>query len=343
LKSGNGVSNIYLNLLVTHIKRKSINSAKILRRLHLSEYENNAVDKNGTIEQERFLDILHEAEIIFQDKLFSAEIGSYIHPNDYGLLGLILMNCPSYGDAIDLGYRYQHLVNESLCRYPYREEEIVLSRIHDADLSAERIRPYAELEFSMLVHFSHFLTGRFFDQVPITLCFRHNKSAELERYEKLFKTKIKFGQTFNEFNMHEIVLRTPLYGADPQVLKMLMGRVSDVESIRGVEQTFLKKVTVFVQTKIIHCVPSLQECALAFNMSESTFKRRLQNLNMSYQDIVDHVRFSIAKNVLANQGLSIEEVSCVLGFSSTSSFSRSFKRWSGLTPLNYRKKLREYL
>lgn len=335
-----GISNIYLNLFVTHIKRKTVNSSKILKKLDLHEYIYNPVDKNGSIEQKKFLDILHESEKIFDDKLFSAEVGSYVHPNDFGIFGLILMNCSNYGDAIDLGYRYQHLVNESLSRYPHRDGCMVLSRINDSDLSAEYVRPYAELEFSMLVSFSHFLTASFFKKVPITVCFRHKKAASLERYESIFKTSLKFSQNYNEFNMHEVVLKTPLYGANPQVFSMLMGKVSDIENVRGVQQSFLNRVMVFVQTKIIHEVPLLHECAAAFDMSESTFKRRLSDSNMSYQNIVDHVRFSIAKNVLENQELSIEDVSCLLGFSSISSFSRSFKRWSGMAPLKYRSELK---
>lgn len=336
MSNKNGISNIYLNLLVTHIKRKSVNASQILKELNLEAYLYKSVDKDGSTDQELFLDILHKTEEIFDDKLFSAETGSYIHPNDFGILGLILMNCPTYGDAIDLGYRYQHLVNESLSRYPYRDGHTILSRINDTNLSAEYVRPYAELEFSMLVSFSHFLTGDFFSKVPITLCFRHKKAVSENRYKEIYKTEIKFSQDYNEFNMHEIVCKTSLYGANPQVLNMLMGRVEDIEHVRGVQQSFLNKVIVFVQTKIIHGVPLLQDCALAFDMSESTFKRRLAESNMSYQHVVDHVRFSIAKNVLENKNLSIEDVSCILGFSSISSFSRSFKRWSGISPMKYR-------
>jgi AraC-like DNA-binding protein len=339
MNNKNGISNIYLNLLVIHIKRKSVNASEVLKALNLSDYLYNPVDKNGSIDQTEFLDMLHKAEEIFEDKLFSAEVGSYIHPNDFGILGMILMNCPTYGEAIDLGYRYQYLVNDTLSRYPYKNGSIVLSRIDDADLSAEYVRPYAELEFSMLVSFSHFLTGAFFNKVPITVCFRHKRSESIKRYEEIFKTAIKFSQEFNEFNMHEIVLKTPVYGANSQVLNMLMGKVKEMEDVKGVSQTFVNRVIVFVQTKIIHGVPLLQDCAQAFDMSESTFKRRLAESQMSYQGIVDHVRFSIAKNVLANKKISIEDVSCILGFSSISSFSRSFKRWSGVAPIKYRREI----
>jgi len=339
VQKNNRISNVYLNILVSHIKRSSVDYPNILKKLSLSDYIDKPVGNNGSIDQEFFLHLLHQCEDIFSDKLFSAQAGKFIHPNDFGILGLVLMNCPTYGDAIDLAYRYQYLVNDALFRTPMKDGSVLMSRINDADFDEEFIRPYAELETSMLVHFSHFITGYFFSKVPITICFRHAPSVSLHRYENLFQTSLKFKQDFNEFVMHEIVHQTPLYGANADVHQMLMGKVDDLRNLNGDEQTFLNKVASFIQTKIIYGVPTLNECATAFEISESTLKRRLQSSGMNFQQMIDHVRFSVAKNILENERLSMEDVSCMLGFSSTSAFTRSFKRWSGVTPLRYRNSL----
>ena len=43
--------------------------------------------------------------------------------------------------------------------------------------------------------------------------------------------------------------------------------------------------------------------------------------------------------LLAEPGLSLEQVTCKLGLSSTSSLARAFRRWQGTTPLAYRRQV----
>jgi AraC family transcriptional regulator len=49
-------------------------------------------------------------------------------------------------------------------------------------------------------------------------------------------------------------------------------------------------------------------------------------------------RLQVARELLINHPeLSIEQITVRLGFSSSSHFSSAFRRWSGLTPTNFRR------
>ena len=67
-------------------------------------------------------------------------------------------------------------------------------------------------------------------------------------------------------------------------------------------------------------------------MSESTLQRRLAQEGCRYQQLLDQVRYRLAKEYLLGTTLPVAEIASLLGFSDTTNFRRSFKRWSDTTP-----------
>jgi AraC-like DNA-binding protein len=71
-------------------------------------------------------------------------------------------------------------------------------------------------------------------------------------------------------------------------------------------------------------------------MSAPTLRRRLKREGTTFQQLKDEARCDAAKLCLARPELSINEVASELGFTDPSAFHRSFKKWTGLTPGQYR-------
>lgn len=331
------LSNLYLRIFIAHLRRQDTDQKQLFIELGIEEYYDQAVDRMESIDLTFFVNLLHAAENRFGNKLFSAEAGSYVHLSDYGLLGLIFTSCENFGIANEIGYRYQHLVSDSLIRTPLRVGNQVISRIESGEYDPEFLRPYIELETSSMVHLSQYITGNLYSSVPITVSFRHKAAASLHRYMKTFLTPIKFSQSYDQFSMHEIVLMAPIYGHDDQVMNLVLGQVLSYENQNGREQDTVNRLTAHIRSTIAHKLPDLNNCAVALDMSISTLKRKLKESDTSFQLILDHVRFSIAKNMLSNENSKLTEISCVLGFKDLASFRRAFKKWSLLTPSEYQK------
>ena len=91
-----------------------------------------------------------------------------------------------------------------------------------------------------------------------------------------------------------------------------------------------------------HCVllqkrggdPSLERVADQLSLTPRTLQRKLQELGTSHNEILDHMRRQLA---LREREMAICEVAYLLSFSESSSFHRAFKRWTGLTPKEFRK------
>jgi len=84
--------------------------------------------------------------------------------------------------------------------------------------------------------------------------------------------------------------------------------------------------------------PSAAAAARQLGMSERTLYRRLSQQQLSFGAVLDQVREQRARYILENSRLSIERVAEMLDFAETSSFSRAFKRWTGLSPLQFRRR-----
>ncbi|MBC7916219.1 MAG: helix-turn-helix domain-containing protein [Rhodoferax sp.] len=82
--------------------------------------------------------------------------------------------------------------------------------------------------------------------------------------------------------------------------------------------------------------PSLTEAAQQFSMSPRTLIRKLQQEEMSYQSVLDEAKSEMACWYLRNTAIPLSGIAERLGFVDDSNFSRSFKRWRGITPLKYR-------
>ncbi|MCM0613979.1 AraC family transcriptional regulator [Marinobacter sediminum] len=82
--------------------------------------------------------------------------------------------------------------------------------------------------------------------------------------------------------------------------------------------------------------PKLTRVAGTLFMSERTLKRRLQEENASFQNLVDQVRLARAGELLRNTGMNLRQIADSLGYADAANFTRAFKRWTGTSPSRYR-------
>ena len=73
-------------------------------------------------------------------------------------------------------------------------------------------------------------------------------------------------------------------------------------------------------------------------MHRRTLNRRLKAQGMTFQEILDQVRYEVARELLAETQVAIDDIAAALGYASVSPFVRSFGRWSGTTPGRWRRR-----
>ncbi|MFO1255941.1 MAG: AraC family transcriptional regulator ligand-binding domain-containing protein [Sphingomonadaceae bacterium] len=90
---------------------------------------------------------------------------------------------------------------------------------------------------------------------------------------------------------------------------------------------------------------TLEDCSIGrvaseLSLHERTLQRKLAEAHIKFSDLVVQVRQDKAKQLLRNSQIQVAQIAEVLGFTEIASFSHAFKRWTGMSPLDFRKAAR---
>ncbi|MGA8033771.1 MAG: AraC family transcriptional regulator, partial [Casimicrobiaceae bacterium] len=78
------------------------------------------------------------------------------------------------------------------------------------------------------------------------------------------------------------------------------------------------------------------QIAALFGMHSRTLNRRLDAFGTGFQQLVGETRFEIARQMLEYSAMDIGQISESLGYAAPGVFTRAFRRWSGVTPVEWR-------
>jgi AraC-like DNA-binding protein len=165
--------------------------------------------------------------------------------------------------------------------------------------------------------------------------------AEPSALERIFECPISYEQPQNGLVFHSRHLKARLMHDEESLQRFLRSAPyhllanTEVESDDGVVAQMRRAVG----PDLSRDFPSVMEMANYLNLSVRTLRRRLKDVDTTYQAFKDHTRRHAAEQLLSRPELKINAVAAMLGFDEPSAFHRSFKKWTGLTPGEYRQTL----
>lgn len=80
---------------------------------------------------------------------------------------------------------------------------------------------------------------------------------------------------------------------------------------------------------------SIEKVAKEMAVSVRTLQHRLEAEGVVFSDLLRDICQQLAEQYL-RQNYTVEQITCLLGFSEPSVFRKAFKKWSGVTPREYR-------
>jgi AraC-like DNA-binding protein len=268
------------------------------------------------------------------DPGFPIFVGSRLLPRDHDVVGFAYMTRKNLGEALTQAMRYGSVWSDgSTWEIAHGEHALTLSLEID---SAERLgaRCLAECLLAEIVHFGRVLTG--LDIRPLEVRFRHRAPRDTDAIEAFFKAPVRFESPRNELVLEQSVLATPLLKADADLAAFFANRADDLLERHGAEGT-AHRLRTHLEGELGRGLPTLETAAARLAVSPRTLRRRLQEEGTTFQDVLDATRCELAKRHLADDRIALGEVAFRLGFSEPSAFHRAFKRWTGQTPLAYRR------
>ena len=123
---------------------------------------------------------------------------------------------------------------------------------------------------------------------------------------------------------------------DDGIASFLSGLLQSLTAPAPKARCFRKEVEQAIEPMLGGGEVSIDRVASTLGMSRQTLYRRLKAEGVTFEEILDAKRRSLAIRYLGLQRLSVKAVAYKLGFSEPAAFSRAFKRWTGVSPSDFR-------
>lgn len=262
------------------------------------------------------------------DPAFGLRTGQCVHPSQLGALGYAVLASDTLRDSLNRIHRYVRVLNDQSDFDVFERDDMLLSRIRVSG-SSRNLAIRDDVQLSVLVAMCRFNAGPGFTPVHVTM--QRPAPDDSSPWEDFYRCPVRFGTGHNEMAITLADADTLLPSAN-QVLAEMNDRIV----IQRLAQLDRDNIPARVRAAIMDQLPSGtisdESIAAALHMTPRTLHRRLKEDGESFRTLLKAVRQDLARQYVADDSLTLTEVTFLLGFSEMSSFSRAFKNWYGHSP-----------
>ena len=255
-----------------------------------------------------------------------------------GSMAMLGQFVSTYGEWIDLALKY--------CRYysnafsmPLRKDEktgLVAMRYQVSSM-AYPARQLTECTMANAVQLSRNVADRE-DLTPVVVRFQHAKPRELSRHLELFRCPFEFGAEHNEVVFEPGLLELPTAG-HLKIFKPILGLYikSRIATMPIYDQSMATTIELAVASILGTGKCNIEFVSASLGLTTKKLQRLLASENTSFSDILDKVRAKTGRKLLAESSAPVADIAEMLDYSTTAPFTQAFKRWTGQSPLEFRK------
>ncbi|WP_454695804.1 AraC family transcriptional regulator [Achromobacter aegrifaciens] len=237
------------------------------------------------------------------------------------------------GQALRVAFRYYHGVlrdfTARLCVSGERARIVLDSRS-----PSSCTRWYGERTFLFFtLGVANWLAAR---RIPI-LGVDYSSGARSVDAHKLFYAPVRYGQPVTGLWLESRWLALPVV-QNGQTLKPFLANAPFDLLVKYQDRTTLTdRIRRLLRNDLSKELPSLAQVSAQLAMTPQTLRRHLREEGQGFQALKDDLRRDAAVEYLGRHDLSLMEIAERLGFSEPSTFHRAFKKWTGVSPGEYRR------
>lgn len=267
------------------------------------------------------------------DPAFGLRVARQVQPTTFQALGYALAASATLAEAYARAERYCRIVTDAgelkLERHGAECHLLLHTVLGEAAPAEEATDAFAALQ----VRTVRGLSGR--SVLPLRVQLRRAPPLQAEPYRLAFHAPVSFGAADNRLVFAAADFDRPLEGANPELARINEGLAA--QQLARLDQADLPaRLRALLIERLPDGEPTAAELAAALNLSLRSLQRKLAERGLRYESLLDDTRRELALAQLREARISLNEIAFLLGFSDASSFSRAFRRWTGLSPTAWR-------
>lgn len=273
--------------------------------------------------------------------LFGWHLGQQVKPTTYGVNGILLLACPTLGEALQQVLRFESLVHDlGRSSFTPQGEQVVYAWRNDC-ATHPAASTLAESVFSGIHTCAQWLVGKPFGDFEIAFM-HHTDGATAARISALSGARVRWGAPENRAVFPASVLAWPIPQANKALLPLLQQHADALLQARHPREAgIVAQVRQSITRRLGHGAVKLADVACDLCLSTRTLQRRLLEAGVAYQALLDATRHELARHYLASSAMPVAEVGFLLGFQDAPAFHHAFKSWEGAGPGQYRATVHE--
>ena len=263
-------------------------------------------------------------------------VGHRQTPSNWGVLGYAINCCATVRDALLMGARYNRLAS-TFNRFELHEHGATASWVATPMMDfGQTLHFIMEFEFASFCRAAALLVGD--TQSLLELNFSYAAPAHAALYADYMGVPVRFAAPRNQAVLRSSGLSLPILQGSP--LNMgLAARLCEEQLSRQTGRDDLEsQIRSLLLAALPEACPNADEVARTLNMTARTLRNRLAERGTHFQLILDQLRKQVACSELSLTRAKVEHIAWRVGFQDAPGFRRAFKRWTGLTPHEYRQR-----
>ena len=295
-------------------------------------------DDTVRLEVAKEMKILELAAEELQDAFFGFHLARDFDLREIGLVYYVIASSDRLIDALLNGKRFCAIVNQGI-RVDVTQDKQSIAIIPDY-VGVDRETDRHQIEFWLVT------AVRICRQVtetrlaPRRIGIKHRRDEIPAEFKAFFGCDVNFGADGDEIIFPATVASLPIAGRDRYLNDMLQEYAEAALADRPQAPTTLRSTVERAVTQLLpHGKANLTDVSRDLAIGSRTLTRRLGDEGLTFKKVLDESRVALAKRYLGERDLPLTEVAWLLGYNEVSAFFHAFKRWTGMTPRQFRMRL----
>ena len=292
-----------------------------------------AANPEWRVPRDKFNRLLARSVELTGDEAFGLAAAERLQPQVLHGLGLAWLASDTVYDGLRRMARFARFVSTGGQLQLVEQGELLHAVIAGSEPLAGQVPANQDYAVGMLVRMCQLTLGEFL--APLRVELQRPRPREPERWEYMLSCRAQFERPVTRISWPLSEIVDPLVTGDP-ALAAINDEQTEAYLDSFLGRSMAREVVDAIVLSLPDGTPDQSDIAARLFMSSRTLQRKLKEEGTSFKELLQDTRLTLARKHLIDHNRSVVETAYLLGFSEPSTFSRAFKRWTGMAPADYR-------